>query len=290
MNNQKTEGIFNRSGLAALSDLQAPECRYIFSVLESQQSEFLEKEEKFRSKEYELPNDPLHCWSRVWEYPYVYSHLARMVKDLAEGSHPLVIDVGSGVTFFPFSLARLGCQVVCTDIDPVCEKDILRARENIPCAPGDVHFRLINKEKLPFADCECDVVYCISVLEHIPDFENTVREMARVLKPGGLCLITCDLGLDPRSDTQLTVHGYERLMSVMKQQFSLLYSDRTIHPVNVLTDLNSPYPDCRITYARIGFRLLKQNILKKVFGRKPRYVNVLGIGNLAVLGLALRKR
>lgn len=290
MNNKKTERVFNRSGLAALSELQAEECRNIFSVLEKRQSEFLREAGKFRSKEYKFPNDPLHCWSRVWEYPYVYFHLTRFVNGLTGGSRPVVADVGSGVTFFPFSLAQLGCQVVCTDIDPVCEKDILRACEFVSYSPGNVHFRLISNERLPFADCECDVIYCISVLEHIPNFENTVREIARVLKPGGLCLITCDIGLDPRANTPLTNLEYERLIFAVERQFRLLCPDRSIHPVNVLTDLNSPYTNCQITYARIGFRLLKQQILKLLFGRKPRYVNVLGIGNLAILGLVLEKR
>ena len=159
MNNQQAGSVFNRSGLAALSDLQTEVCQNIFSVLEKQQSEFLSKEREFRSEEYKWPNDPLHCWSRIWEYPYVYDHLTHYVTGLAKGSRPVVADVGSGVTFFPFSLARLGCNVICTDIDSICEKDILQARESISYSPGNVHFRLINNESLPFDDEECDVLY-----------------------------------------------------------------------------------------------------------------------------------
>ena len=49
MTNQKIESVFNRSGLAGLSDLQVEEYEKIFSFLEERQSEFLSKESVFRS-------------------------------------------------------------------------------------------------------------------------------------------------------------------------------------------------------------------------------------------------
>jgi 2-polyprenyl-3-methyl-5-hydroxy-6-metoxy-1,4-benzoquinol methylase len=291
LNNQKTKDVFNWSGLAALNDLQTELCQNIFSVLEEQQTEFLNNASEFRSEEYKWPNDPLHCWSRGWEYPYVYYHLARYVKDLTEeGQRSIIADIGSGVTFFPFSLAQLGCEVICSDIDPVCETDILRARESVSYSPGNVHFRLINNEKLPFNDGECDAVYCVSVIEHIPDFENTVREMARILKLGGLCLITCDLDLDSAGNKQLNTGQFERLVSVVGQEFSLVYPERTIHPVAVLTNRNSPYSGNRSSYTRFGCQLIKQKILKPLLGKKSGYVNVLGPSPLAILGLVLQKR
>ena len=39
---------------------------------------------------------------------------------------------------------------------------------------------------LPFADNSCDKVICSEVLEHIPDYQGALREIQRVLKPGGL--------------------------------------------------------------------------------------------------------
>lgn len=43
-----------------------------------------------------------------------------------------------------------------------------------------------NALELPFADNTFDKVMCSEVLEHIPDYRGALREIERVLKPGGL--------------------------------------------------------------------------------------------------------
>ncbi|MEM1111961.1 MAG: methyltransferase domain-containing protein [Pseudomonadota bacterium] len=43
-----------------------------------------------------------------------------------------------------------------------------------------------NALELPFADDTFDKVICSEVLEHIPDYRGALREIQRVLKPGGL--------------------------------------------------------------------------------------------------------
>ncbi|MHC4640653.1 MAG: methyltransferase domain-containing protein [Planctomycetota bacterium] len=286
----EAKNVFNRSGLATLSDLSSPDHQAIYSKLEIEQAAFLDKESEFRSNEYTWPRDPLHDFSRVWEYPYVYHHLAAYLKTLPQDPKPVVADVGSGVTFFPFSLAKIGYQVVCTDIDRICKRDLALARECVPHSPGTVDFRLIEGSNIPFEDSECDALYCISVLEHIPDFEKTIAEMARILKPGGLCLITCDINLQPEDGLQLDSAQYARLMSLIDSYFLRVCPERTIHPADILTTRNSPYPLKGSTpgSARIVCRLIKQKILKPLLGRRPGRVRI-ATPHVAVLGLVLRK-
>lgn len=277
--------------MAALSDLQSLRHHEIFSNLEIDQERFLNKGHKFRSKEYKWPQDPLHDFSRVWEYPYIYYHLAAYLKTLPQDLNPVVADVGSGVTFFPFSLAKIGYQVVCTDIDSICKRDLALARKFILHSPGAVDFRLTDGFNLPFEDSECDALYCISVLEHIPDFEKTIAEMYRILKPGGLCLITCDINLQPEDGLQLDSAQYARLISLIDSSFVRVYPERTIHPVDLLTTRNSPYP-LKTTpsgIARAAYHLMKQKVIKPLLGRRPGRLRA-ATPHVAVLGLVLKKR
>jgi len=51
----------------------------------------------------------------------------------------------------------------------------------------------VSSEKLPFSAGSFDLVYSVAALEHVPDPEGTVKEITRVLMPGGLSIHEIDL-------------------------------------------------------------------------------------------------
>ena len=55
--------------------------------------------------------------------------------------------------------------------------------------PG-VELQLADVQELPFADASFDRVTSIEVLRYLPDPRRSIEEMARVLRPGGVCLTT----------------------------------------------------------------------------------------------------
>jgi SAM-dependent methyltransferase len=276
---------FARSGLAALSDLDSPEWRQIFELLEGEQALFLEHESEFRSPEYIWPRDPLHNWSRIWEYPYVMHHLQSFGYDWKRTTPAKVVDLGSGVTFFPFAVAKKGFEVICTDVDPICEKDLKRAIPRVEHGTGRVSFRLSNGSSLPFEDCEADAVYCISVLEHVPNLDCTVREIARILKPEGLLLLTVDLDL--RGDFDLGVKQQQRLVCSLGEYFEFRCPEVTLHPADVLNSVNGPFGyKPPVGWRRARF-LAKERIMKRILGRKPKPLVPFF---LAVQGFAMVRR
>jgi len=228
---------FKRSGLASKSDIKTAEWQNVFKKLEEDQEIFLSYENSFRSKEYKWPRDPLHTWSRQWEYPYIYYHL---LAGIAFGGIKTIVDIGSGVTFFPFSIADIGCDVICTDIDPICGKDILRVPMCKQPTTGNVSFRLADKNTLPFSNGEVDAVYCISVLEHIDSSEDMVLEVARILKSNGLFLLTIDI--DMHGDREMGIESYQRLMTALRKSFNFLYPVITVHPKDLLLSNSGKYP------------------------------------------------
>jgi SAM-dependent methyltransferase len=274
------------SGIASLDDLSTPDCRALFAALEREQAGFLAHERAFRSAEYLWPRDPLRTWSRCWEYPYVYRALADFTEGLgaAGGARPLLADVGSGVTFFPFAVAKLGCKVVCTDLDPICARDLPRAAAVVSAGGGQVEFRPSTSDRLAYGDGECDAAYCISVLEHVAEPRQTVEEIHRILKPGGLFCLTIDLDL--RGDHEVGPAGYDRLQRLLRGRFEPAAPMRAIHPHAMLTSTTGPYPVGLPQGLERYFFLAKQ-LIKPLFGRKPRpLVPYL----LAVEGTLWRKR
>ena len=275
----------DRSGLARLSDLMTPNWVSMFGALERQQDEFLALNPTRFAPGYRWPRDPLHTWSRVWEYPYTYHHLQTQRSRTLSGVLAKVADVGSGLTFFPFAVARLGFHVTATDPDPACVAGISAMSAALPGLPGSVDARQGDGVTLPFDDGEVDAVYCISVLEHLGRFEDLVSEIARVLKPGGPLILTVDLDL--RGDRALSVPGRARLMEVLHTSFSYLHGESSLHPADLLTSDNGPYPVRNIGWlARVAFTF-KQYAIKPVLLRRPY---PLWPYRLAVEGFVLRRR
>jgi SAM-dependent methyltransferase len=110
--------------------------------------------------------------------------LLRLAGDLRRRA---VLDVGCGDGALTLAFARAGAASVAgCDIDPrMISRAIGRATEQRQV----VQYAVANGLRLPFADLSFDLVTVITVLAFVPDAEGAVREMARVLKPGGVLII-----------------------------------------------------------------------------------------------------
>jgi SAM-dependent methyltransferase len=98
-----------------------------------------------------------------------------------------VLDVATGTGVVAITARRLGAKVAALDLTPAL---LERARENAAIAEVDVDWREGDAEALPFGDASFDVV--LSQFGHMfaPRPEVAVREMLRVLKPGGRIAFT----------------------------------------------------------------------------------------------------
>lgn len=278
--------IFDRSGMAALSDLQSKEWEDIYRLLENEQSQFLAAEDRFRSAEYKWPRDPLHTWSRVWEYPYAYYHLQKWRNGKGTATPLGVVDLGSGVTFFPFSVARLGYRVTCVDIDPVVNVDLSKAARTIDHRPGHVDCRLCGNSSLPLLDGEVDAVYCVSVLEHISNFETTIEEVFRILKPRGMLILTIDMDMSGYVD--IGINRYRDLRKCLFEHFDLKEPEVTVHPLDALQPRKGLFPYRTYSTWQVSWFHLKSRI-RTALGFKPLDYYQLPNLDLAVWGAILEK-
>lgn len=230
---------FDRCGLASLADFETPEWNELFTTLEKSQSDFLSHESKFRGADYPWPRDPLHTWSRAWEYPFVFHHLQEWRKQTDPSSRPTVVDLGCGVTFMPFAVAKLDCRVICADIDPVVERDLRRAANSMGCT-DQLSYLQVRDGLLDLAAGSVDAVYCISVLEHIEPPDRLIDEIDRILAPEGRLILTIDLGLTANSPIGPQPH--HELVSRLADRFLPFLPDVSIHPSQLLTSRKGPYP------------------------------------------------
>ncbi|MDQ6873725.1 MAG: class I SAM-dependent methyltransferase [Actinomycetota bacterium] len=94
------------------------------------------------------------------------------------------LEIGCGTGFFLLNLMQAGVarrgQV--TDISPGMVQTAVRNAAGLGL---EVHGRLADAESIPYADDSFDLVVGHAVLHHIPDVELALREVLRVLRPGG---------------------------------------------------------------------------------------------------------
>ncbi|HEU4429013.1 MAG TPA: methyltransferase domain-containing protein [Myxococcota bacterium] len=104
--------------------------------------------------------------------------------DVQPGDH--VLDLGSGHGRSLSELARRAPRgrVVGADPSPLmCELATARNRERVRA--GQIEVALASAERLPFADASFDKVLCVHVVYFWRDLGASLREIARVTKPGG---------------------------------------------------------------------------------------------------------
>lgn len=133
---------------------------------------------------YDLMNDLMSLGvHRLWKRDFVANsgiRLGQSVLDLAGGTG----DISALLS------KRVGDRgrVVLTDINA----DMLelgRRRLEDRGISGNIEYALVNAEQLPFADGEFDAVTMAFGLRNVTDKDAALREMFRVLRPGGRALI-----------------------------------------------------------------------------------------------------
>lgn len=138
-------------------------------------------------------------WSRLYEYEWA----KRFVRP-----GDVVLDAASGITHpFKFYLTTVAAEVHACDIDPAIADParIVEAIRNSwfgPAVAAEIESRYISLVKLahgdltqlPYADEQFDLIYCISVLEELPQEAQLAafKQFRRVLKADGRLVVTFD--------------------------------------------------------------------------------------------------
>jgi 2-polyprenyl-3-methyl-5-hydroxy-6-metoxy-1,4-benzoquinol methylase len=130
---------------------------------------------------------------RIWQEKKQERNLASFRRFLREAgltdnlSGLKILDLGCGMGGFSTALALAGAQVQPYDYNlAYCQITRLRGERY------SLNFNPVNGagENLPFPATHFDHIICLDVLEHVQNPDKLLSEIARCLKPGGLCFIT----------------------------------------------------------------------------------------------------
>jgi len=94
-----------------------------------------------------------------------------------------MLDLGCGSGYHLAKYRERGFELVGVDGSEEMLKEARKINPDIEFYQGDV-------TSIPLPDASFDYVLCIEVLRYLPDINPCLREIARVLKPGGTALVT----------------------------------------------------------------------------------------------------
>src|SRR5688572_10643015 len=125
---------------------------------------------------YELVEE--HRYKKEWHIPEAaqFAH----AKDLA------VLEVGCGLGTDGAQFAKAGARYTGIDLTDAAV-ELAKRRFELFDLPGT--FRVADAERFDFPDSSFDLVYSHGVLHHTPDTAAAVREIHRVLRPGGKAVV-----------------------------------------------------------------------------------------------------
>jgi SAM-dependent methyltransferase len=114
--------------------------------------------------------------------------ILHMVEEMGLPPGSRILDLGCGPGFLSFDLAKRGYRGVGID---AAQAMIQRCKVEAAAqgASGLWHYQVGDVELLPFPDESFDAAICAGVIEYLPGDESLLREVARVLKPGGRFII-----------------------------------------------------------------------------------------------------
>src|SRR5437868_213719 len=138
---------------------------------------------------------------------WYYSGKRRFVRDWIKRARSptrsdVLLDCGAGTGLFAEEMSAL-CRVLVLD-DHEEALRILRSRfkpEQILSLAGD---------QVPLPDESLEYVTALDVLEHVPDDAAVVRGFHRLLKPGGLAVVTVPAAMALWRDWDVALHHFRR--------------------------------------------------------------------------------
>src|SRR6266496_5887662 len=218
--------------------------------------------------EHSLPQEmQLHTYSIMYQIEETHwwftgrkRIIAGFVERICNGFEkrsPHILDVGCGTGANLEMLAQFG-QAEGVDVSPDA-LSFCRAR-------GLQNVRQGEAENLPYADASFDLVTGLDVVEHLDDDIAGLKEMRRVLRPGGRALLFVP--------AFMFLWGVQDDVSHHRRRYTLTELNKKLQEADLVVE--------RASYANISFfaPILAGRLLMRLTGIRPASENNINIGAL----------
>ena len=181
-----------------------------------------------------------------------------ILRQLGDVNGKYLLDLGCGAGENSVYFALLGARCVATDYSPGMVEVALKLAE---MNGVQIEGRTINAMTIDFPDNTFDIVYASNLLHHIPDPEMTLKEMHRVLKPGGKACFWDPLKHNP------VINVYRRMATEVRTE------DETPLDINLVNHIRSLYSKTNYDTFWIAtlWIFLQFYLIEKVNPNKERY-------------------
>ena len=183
----------------------------MFRILQSQ-NELLKCRDQLRARGLDFTDRRrLRIWALAYSLRYRHSmpvpdvrkswdvlHALAAIERSGIGPADPVLDMGCYNSEVLYVLHALGyCALHGCDLNPLCRRLPFWHR---------VHYRVADLTRTPYPDRSFAAITCLSVIEHGVSLESLVREVTRLLRPGGIFVLTTDYDA---SDRHVVSRGLE---------------------------------------------------------------------------------
>lgn len=159
-------------------------------------------------------------------------------------------DIGAGSGFITEGLLKMGLNVIAVDQSEKMLEQLIQTAQN----PKSLDVRVGDANYLPINNDEVDYVFANMCLHHVESPEKVIKEMARILKKGGKCIIT---DLDEHNFEFLRTEQHDLWMGFKREDIRNWFLSAGFHNVAIDCTGNNCCADsqCNTSHASVSIFL-----------------------------------
>ncbi len=202
----------------------------------------------------------LHLYPSVWALgnPFKIYEFRKLVEKIRFHPNDVVLDLGCGKGTQAQIIARKVKSVIGIEVD---DRQVQSGLDLLKysCVKKKVTFILSTLEKADLHADSIDKVVSVCVLEHVPNLDEVLHEVRRILKPGGEVHITVDSLGNIRDAALIAKHRKDHSVC---RYFSLESIQDTLQSAGF--KIREAVPILRSEFARINF---EERIAARYWGK-----------------------